>query len=241
MANVKRVPRSIAIIMDGNGRWAESRGLERVDGHVAGVEALRKVLRQAVVRGVECVTFYAFSTENWGRPTAEVDALMDLMARCFIAETPELKSQGVRIVVIGDKSRLSESLQQQIAQSEAQTADCERITMQLALNYSSRDEIRRGVTALAERVKSGEIEPQQITDEMISGALDTLPEFDPDLIIRTSGEQRLSNFMMWQASYSEFYFTDTLWPDFEESALDLAIKSYCERDRRFGLVNESKK
>ncbi|MFR9565034.1 MAG: polyprenyl diphosphate synthase [Rikenellaceae bacterium] len=235
-----RVPRSIAVIMDGNGRWAEARGLERVDGHVAGVEALRAVLRRAAERGVECITFYAFSTENWGRPTEEVQALMELMAKCFIAETPALLEQGVRIRVIGDKTRLSEALQQQIAQSEEATSECRQITMQLALNYSSRDEIRRAVTAIAQRVKQGEIEPTEISDTMISEALDTLPEYDPDLVIRTSGEQRLSNFMMWQASYSEFYFTETLWPDFGAEAFDRALEAYAGRDRRFGLVNESK-
>ncbi len=235
-----RVPRSIAVIMDGNGRWAEARGLERVDGHVAGVEALRAVLRRAAERGVGCITFYAFSTENWGRPAAEVQALMELMAKCFIAETPALLDQGVRIRVIGDKTRLSEELQLQIAQSEEVTSECRQITMQLALNYSSRDEIRRAVTAIAQRVKAGEIEPIEISDTMISEALDTLPEYDPDLVIRTSGEQRLSNFMMWQASYSEFYFTETLWPDFGAEAFDRALEVYAGRDRRFGLVNESK-
>lgn len=235
-----KIPRSIAIIMDGNGRWAKSRGLERVDGHIAGVEALRTTLRTAGERGVKCVTYYAFSTENWGRPAEEVAALMELMARCFIAETPGLKAQNVRIRVIGDKSRLSEDLQQKIAESEATTQMCDKITMQLALNYSSRDEIRRGVTSIAKRVASGEITPEQITEQMISESLDTSPELDPDLIIRTSGEERLSNFMMWQASYSEFYFTETLWPDFSEAEFDRALESYTKRDRRFGLVSKSK-
>ncbi len=236
MSNMVKIPRSIAIIMDGNGRWAQSRGLDRVDGHIAGVESLRTTLRRAGEHGVECVTYYAFSTENWGRPAEEVIALMELMAKCFIAETPGLKAENVRIKVIGDKSRLSEELQQKIAQSEAATAECSKITMQLALNYSSRDELRRGVTQIAQRVAAGEIAPEQITEQMISESLDTLPELDPDLIIRTSGEQRLSNFMMWQASYSEFYFTDTLWPDFLEAEFDRAIESYTNRDRRFGLL-----
>ncbi len=236
---MKRVPRSIAVIMDGNGRWAESRGLERVDGHVAGVEALRATLLAAGNCGVECVTYYAFSTENWGRPSAEVDALMELMARCFVAETPALKSQNVRVRVIGDRSRLSSTLRDKIAQCEADTAECDKITMQLALNYSSRDEIRRAMVTIAQRVKAGEVEPEQIDEAMIGEALDTLPDLDPDLIIRTSGEQRLSNFMMWQASYSEFYFTDILWPDFKEEAFDRALEEYAARDRRFGRVKVS--
>ncbi len=233
----KRVtPRSVAIIMDGNGRWANARGLERFEGHIEGVESVRSAVESAMRHGVECLTIYAFSTENWGRPTTEVDSLMELMARSIMVEVPELARQGVRVRFIGDRARFSQEMQGIFAKAEGEPIESKRMTMQIALNYSSRDELRRAISSIAEAVKCGEIEVEQIDEELISSHLDTLPGLDPDLIIRTSGEQRLSNFMMWQASYSELYFTDVLWPDFRAAEFDKAIESYMNRDRRFGLV-----
>ncbi len=236
MKNEKPIPQHIAIIMDGNGRWAKQRGKERAEGHIAGVESIRATIRAAKQHGVQFVTFYAFSTENWGRPTAEVDALMELMCYSVISETPALVEQGVRVRTIGDRSRFSEKVQQHLAKIEQDTAGGETLTMVLALNYSSRDELRRAVRQLAEQVKAGSLQPEAIDERTISAALDTAWYPDPDLVIRTSGEQRLSNFLLWQSAYAEFYFPEVLWPDFTEAEFARAIEVYQQRDRRFGLV-----
>ncbi len=234
---VAGAPRSVAIIMDGNGRWAQSRGLERVEGHVKGVEAVRMAVESAVKFGVEVLTIYAFSTENWGRPDAEVEALMELFARCVASEIPELVQKGVRVRFIGDMSRFSEQMQNSLAEAEAVSRGGNRLVLQVALNYSSRDEITRAVRSIAERVVEGELKCEQINEQLVTEALDSAGFADPDLIIRTSGEQRLSNFMMWQAAYSEFYFTDVLWPDFDEEQFRLALEAYAGRKRRFGKVD----
>ncbi len=231
-----RVPHSVAIIMDGNGRWAQSRGLERIEGHLRGVESVRSVIRAAVKQGVQVLTLYAFSTENWGRPSEEVEALMELLGRCIVQEMPELVEQGVRVNIIGDRSRFDEKMQQALAGAESMSEGCERLRLQIALNYSSRDEITRAVGKIAKMVESGEISGNEITQETISSQLDTLVGDDPDLIIRTSGEMRLSNFMLWQAAYSELYITDVLWPDFGEEEFGRAIEEFSLRNRRFGLV-----
>lgn len=236
MSDQKRIPRHVAIIMDGNGRWAELRGKERCEGHAAGVEPVRASLRAAVRHGVKFLTLYAFSTENWGRPEAEVDALMELFCQSVVHETPELVRQGVRVRMIGERSRFSEKVQQALASIEEQTASGEVLTLILALNYSSRSEITRAVRSLARKAAAGELDPEQIGEETISAALDTAPYPDPDLIVRTSGEQRLSNFLLWQASYAELWFPEVLWPDFTEREFDRAIEEYARRDRRFGLV-----
>ena len=236
MNEVKRIPRHVAIIMDGNGRWASLRGKERYEGHAAGIEPVRAALRAAVRQGVEFLTLYAFSTENWGRPAPEVDALMELFCRSVVDETPELQRQGVRIRMIGERSRFSERVREHLARAEELTAGGERLTLILALNYSSRDEITRAVRQIAGRVATGALTPGQIDEQTIAGALDTAAFPDPDLIVRTSGEQRLSNFLLWQASYAEFYFPEVLWPDFTEEDFDRAIDEYARRDRRFGLV-----
>ncbi|WP_308501875.1 isoprenyl transferase [uncultured Alistipes sp.] len=236
MSDQKRIPRHVAIIMDGNGRWAELRGKERCEGHAAGVEPVRASLRAAVRHGVKFLTLYAFSTENWGRPEAEVDALMELFCQSVVHETPELVRQGVRVRMIGERSRFSEKVQQALASIEEQTARGEVLTLILALNYSSRSEITRAVRSLARKAAAGELDPEQIGEETISAALDTAPYPDPDLIVRTSGEQRLSNFLLWQASYAELWFPEVLWPDFTEREFDRAIEEYARRDRRFGLV-----
>lgn len=236
MSDQKRIPRHVAIIMDGNGRWAELRGKERCEGHAAGVKPVRASLRAAVRHGVKFLTLYAFSTENWGRPEAEVDALMELFCQSVVHETPELVRQGVRVRMIGERSRFSEKVQQALASIEEQTARGEVLTLILALNYSSRSEITRAVRSLARKAAAGELDPEQIGEETISAALDTAPYPDPDLIVRTSGEQRLSNFLLWQASYAELWFPEVLWPDFTEREFDRAIEEYARRDRRFGLV-----
>lgn len=236
MSNEKPIPQHVAIIMDGNGRWAKQRGKERTEGHIAGVESIRTTLRAAIVHGVKWLTFYAFSTENWGRPEAEVNALMELLCKSVISETPELKKQGVRVRTIGERSRFSEKVQHYLAQIEEQTAEGERLTMILALNYSSRDELRRAVQQIAHKVQCNELSIDQIDEQYIASQLDTHFCPDPDLVIRTSGEQRLSNFLMWQSAYAEFYFPEVLWPDFDEQEFARALEVYASRDRRFGLV-----
>ena len=236
MKNEKPIPQHVAIIMDGNGRWAKQRGKERTEGHIAGVESIRATIRAARNHGVKYVTFYAFSTENWGRPSAEVDALMELMCYSVISETPELVKQGVRVRTIGDRSRFSEKVQQHLAKIEQETAASDQLTMILALNYSSRDELRRAMQQMAAAVKEGTINPDQINEQRIASMLDTAAYPDPDLVIRTSGEQRLSNFLLWQSAYAEFYFPEVLWPDFGEEEFARALEVYAGRDRRFGLV-----
>ncbi len=236
MSEQKRIPQHVAIIMDGNGRWAELRGKERCEGHIAGVESVRAVVRAAVRNGVKYLTLYAFSTENWGRPAEEVDALMALFCQSVTREAPELVRQGVRVQMIGERSRFSQAVQQSLAAIEQETAGGEKLTLILALNYSSRDEIRRAVQRLAGEAAAGQLAPDAITEQTIGAALDTARYPDPDLIVRTSGECRLSNFLLWQASYAELLFTPVLWPDFTEEEFDRALDAYTRRERRFGLV-----
>jgi len=240
MSIVEPIPQHVAVIMDGNGRWAERHGRERAEGHAAGIEPMRATLRAAQRHGVKYVTFYAFSTENWGRPAAEVDALMELLCCCVASETPDLQRQGVRVRIIGDRSRFSEKVRRSLDRIEADTAAGETLTMVLALNYSSRDELRRAVCRLAGEAAAGRLAPEAIDERCIAAALDTHDMPDPDLVIRTSGEQRLSNFLLWQAAYAEFYFPEVLWPDFTEEEFDRALAVYARRDRRFGLVGESR-
>ncbi|MBE6187269.1 MAG: isoprenyl transferase [Rikenellaceae bacterium] len=230
------IPQHIAIIMDGNGRWAKQRGKDRSEGHFAGMMALKQTVMAAAQKGVKWLTVYAFSTENWGRPQAEVDALMELVCKGVEMNTPDLAAQGVRVQVIGDRSRFSDIVNASLNRIESQTAMGEIMTLVLALNYSSRSELTMAVQQIARRVAAGELQADAISEQTISQSLYTAAMPDPDLIIRTSGEYRLSNFLMWQASYAEFYFTDTLWPDFGEEELGKAIEAYNTRDRRYGLV-----
>lgn len=230
------IPQHIAIIMDGNGRWARMRGKERSEGHIAGMNALRETVRNVAHAGVKYLTVYAFSTENWGRPQAEVDALMELICKGVEMESEELVRVGIKVQTIGDRSRFSDKVKASLETIEQMTAAGENMTFVLALNYSSRSEIATAVQKLAQRVAQGELKPEEIDEQMISSSLYTSFAPDPDLIIRTSGECRLSNFLMWQASYSEFYFTPTLWPDFDKAELDKALEAYAARDRRYGLV-----
>ncbi len=236
MSEHNRIPQHIAIIMDGNGRWAEKHGKERYEGHAAGLEPVRTSLRSCVKWGVKYLTLYTFSTENWGRPQKEVDSIMELFCQSVISETPELKQQGVRVRMIGDRSRFSQKVQHYLAQMEEETAHGENLTLIMALNYSSRDEIRRAVSRIADDARKGILTPEAIDEQTISQYLDTAEYPDPDFIIRTSGECRLSNFLLWQASYAEMYFPEVLWPDFTAEDFDRAIEVYQQRDRRFGLV-----
>ena len=229
------IPQHIAIIMDGNGRWAKQRGKDRSEGHFAGMMALKQTVMAAAQKGVKWLTVYAFSTENWGRPQAEVDALMDLVCKGVEMNAAELRENGVRVQIIGERSRFCDSVKEAINRIESTTAEGEKMTLVLALNYSSRSELTMAVQQIARRVAAGELQADAISEQTISQSLYTAAMPDPDLIIRTSGEYRLSN-LMWEASYAEFYFTDTLWPDFGEEELGKAIEAYNTRDRRYGLV-----
>jgi undecaprenyl diphosphate synthase len=238
MSDKMNIPQHIAIIMDGNGRWARQRGKERSEGHIAGMNSLRETVRNAAEAGVKYLTVYAFSTENWGRPQAEVDALMELICKGVEMETPELAKVGIKVKTIGDRSRFSDKVKASLEKIEQMTQAGENMTFVLALNYSSRSEMTTAVQNIAKRVAAGEIKAEEIDEKMISESLYTSFMPDPDLIIRTSGECRLSNFLMWQASYSEFYFTPTLWPDFDKAELEKALEAYSARDRRYGLVKK---
>ncbi len=238
MSREKKIPQHLAIIMDGNGRWAKLRGKERSEGHIAGMETLRQTVRYAAEEGVKFLTVYAFSTENWGRPQEEVEALMGLICKGVEMEAPQLIESGIKVVAIGDRSRFSDEVRGALDKIEALTAEGDRMTFVLALNYSSRSELTTAMRHIAERVERGEIKAEDICEEMISESLYTAAIPDPDLVIRTSGECRLSNFLLWQASYAELYFTPTLWPDFDRKAFDEALEAYAQRDRRYGLVKK---
>ncbi len=237
MTKFEKIPQHIAIIMDGNGRWAKAHGKERVYGHMQGVESVRRVIKACPKYGIKYLTLYTFSTENWGRPAEEVNALMELMCSSIASETPELCKQGVAVRILGDRSALSEKVNASIDDIERKTADGKTLTLLLAFNYSSRSEITRAVRMIAERAVAGDLKVEDITEQTITENLYTADIPDPDLVVRTSGECRLSNFLMWQASYSELYFMDVLWPDFDEAQLVNAIEAYNKRDRRFGLLN----
>ncbi len=231
---IMTLPVHLGIIMDGNGRWAKKRGMPRTFGHKAGAEAMRKILRECREIGIKYVTCYAFSTENWKRPKEEVDVLMRLFDE-YLDEAEERFDKS-RLVFIGDKSLFSSSLREKMIRLEKETADIEGFTIFLAMNYGGRDEVVRAARILAEKAAAGEISPADIDEDAIERELYTYPAPDCDYIIRTSGEQRLSNFLMWQGTYSELYFTDTLWPDFDKKELYLALEEYSRRQRRFGGI-----
>lgn len=234
----KPVPRHVAIILDGNGRWAKKRFLPRNAGHAAGSKNVEKICSAAWNMGIEYVTMYAFSTENWSRPKEEVDALMKLLYSYLKDCLRTSEKNNMRVRVIGDITRLAPDLQEQIKELEQFSAKNTGLNFQVALNYGSRDEITRAVTRLAQDVKDGVCDPENIDEQMISDYLDTKGIPDPDLMIRTSGEQRLSNYLLWQMAYTEFYFTDVLWPDFNKKELEKAVEYYRNRDRRFGGVKK---
>ena len=234
--NTDNLPQHIAIIMDGNGRWAKKQGHERLYGHNFGVESIRETLKAAKEMKVKYLTLYAFSIENWNRPKEEVDGLMDLLVRSLANEVKELAESGVRLQTIGDIKGLPESCQTELAESIEYTKNNTEITLVLALNYSSRWEITNAVQEIAQKVKSGEL--TEISTDEISNHLTTKGIPDPELLIRTSGEHRISNFLLWQIAYSEFHFTETLWPDFKKEDLYKAVIDYQSRERRFGMVSE---
>lgn len=221
------VPHHVAIVMDGNGRWAHRRLLPRVAGHRQGVESLRRSIRACAERGVRVLTVFAFSSENWSRPAEEVSGLMDLLATALTREVPELKSAGIRLYFVGERSRLSERVCAGFAAAEAETARNERMVLNICFNYGGRWDIAQAAARLA---ASG----QEINEDSLGRATALAHVPDPDLLIRTGGEQRISNFLLWQCAYSELFFSDRLWPDFDEAALDEALKAFAHRERRFG-------
>ncbi|EKF19533.1 isoprenyl transferase [Nitratireductor pacificus] len=229
-------PTHVAIIMDGNGRWAAARGLPRRAGHRAGVEALRRTVRNAGELGVSWLTVYAFSSENWSRPRSEVNDLMGLLRLFIRRDLAELHQNGVRVRIIGDRENLEPDIKALLAEAENLTACNTAMNLVIAFNYGARDEIVRAATALLRDIQAGTAGPEALTIERFGGYLDTAGIPDPDLIIRTSGEQRLSNFLLWQAAYTEFVFVDGHWPDFSREDLVAAIATFSERDRRFGGV-----
>lgn len=233
-----KVPNHVAIILDGNGRWAKSKGMPRTYGHIKGCENLEKICSMAKELGVKYLTVYAFSTENWKRSREEVDGLMKLF-RSYMKKCLKISAENkMRVRVIGDPRAFDEDLQQKIKELEEFSSQFDELHFQIALNYGSRDEIRRAVQDMARDVKKGALDPEEITEETISDYLDTKGLPDPDLLIRTSGEERLSNYLLWQLAYTEFYFTDVAWPDFHKPELMKAIEKYNERDRRYGGVKE---
>lgn len=234
----RRLPRHIAVIMDGNGRWAQRRGLPRHAGHPVGVEAVRRIVEACVERGIGVLTLFAFSSENWQRPQKEVSLIMDLFIRSLKKEARRLHRNGVRLKVIGDRGAFSAKLQRHIAEVEALTAENAGLLLQVAANYGGRWDITQAIRQLAERIQAGELTPDQVQESTIADALTFADQPDPDLFIRTGGEKRLSNFILWQCAYTELYFTDILWPDFDSAALDEALRDYANRQRRFGRTGE---
>jgi di-trans,poly-cis-decaprenylcistransferase len=228
------IPKSIAIILDGNGRWAERRNLPRAMGHKAGCETLEKTVEDCVRLGVECLTVYAFSTENWKRSALEVGALMKLLRFYMVKLIDVANKNNVKAVMIGDESRFEPDIRKGIKKLIEATKNNTGMVFAFAINYGGRDEIKRAVENIADDVESGKLSKCDISEELISSYLDTKDLPDPDLLIRTSGELRVSNFLLWQIAYSEFYITDTLWPDFDKEELLKAIESYSHRQRRFG-------
>ena len=229
--SLNTVPHHVAIVMDGNGRWAKRRLMPRIAGHRQGVESLRRCIRACAKRGVGVLTVFAFSSENWGRPQDEVSGLMELMGKALVREVPELKEAGIRLHFVGDRQGLPERMRQSLTQAEAATADNRGMVLNVCFNYGGRWDIAQAAAQLAAR-------GEPITESALDRALALSHGPDPDLLIRTGGEQRISNFLLWQCAYSELYFSDRLWPDFDEAALDEAFAAFAERERRFGKTSE---
>ncbi len=232
-----RLPRHVAVIMDGNGRWATARGLDRSEGHAEGVNTVRRITEIASELGIGVLTLYTFSTENWNRPQKEVDALMHLIVIAIERETPDLIKNNVRLTMIGDFSRIPAEAYDRLQKCMADTAHCTGLLLNLALSYSSRWELTRACRLIAEEVAEGKTDPASITDETVAEHLSTAGMPDPDLLIRTGGEMRISNFLLWQIAYSEIFITDTYWPDFSKEDFIRAILQYQNRERRFGLTS----
>ena len=234
LENLRQLPKHVAVIMDGNGRWAKNKGLPRIEGHRRGANTLKEILRSCKDWGIKTLTAYAFSTENWGRPLTEVNFLMALFERLLRKELAEMNSEGVCIRFIGDLSPLPLSLQQEMHHAMEATQNNQTVYFNVAINYGSRLEIVKACRGIAEKIQKGELEPEAINESLLSKHLYTFNSPDPDLLIRTSGEMRLSNFLLWQMAYTEIYVTDTLWPDFNRKEFTQALEAYQQRDRRFG-------
>ena len=234
MDTERKIPRHVAVILDGNGRWAKAKGLPRNAGHVKGAQVVEDMLKVVDDVGIKYFTVYAFSTENWNRPTDEVTALMGLLRKYMEGSLRKAAKNNVRIRVIGDRTKLSADIVKSIENLERDTSGNTGLNFQIAINYGGRDEIRRAIGRLAKKVSDGEISAEEITEEIISKELDTADIPDPDLLIRTCGEQRISNVLLWQLAYTEFYFTPVPWPDFNREELEKAIDAYNGRERRFG-------
>ncbi len=238
LLGASNIPQHVAIIMDGNGRWAKQKGEHRVFGHMNGVESVRAALTAATEAGVKYLTLYAFSSENWNRPKEEVEALMDLLVRTIVSEVDELNKNGVRLNAIGNLRSLPNDCLTVLTEAIDSTKKNKRITLNLALSYSSKDEITNAIKKIVEDVSLGKLNKNDISNELIDQYLLTRDIPDPDLLIRTSGEHRISNFLLWQIAYAELYFTDVLWPDFTKNEFFKAIYSYQQRERRFGKTSE---
>jgi len=233
------IPQHVAIIMDGNGRWAQSRGMSRTEGHKHGLDALRGAIRYAARTGIDYITIFSFSSENWSRPETEIKFLLSLLRRFVQRDLLELHQANIRIRVIGERDSLEPGIRTLLEEAENLTRDNTGMTLVVAFNYGARDELTRAVKSLVARAESGQLTSDDVDEELISSALDTGGIPDPDLIIRTSGELRLSNFLLWQAAYTEFYFAEIYWPDFDDKAFDEALADYANRNRRFGGLTAS--
>lgn len=234
----ERMPRHVAIIMDGNGRWAKKQGLARMYGHKQGVESVHTITETAAAMGIQYLTLYTFSTENWNRPKEEVDALMTLLVDTIAKETPTLMKNNVRLITIGDLDRLPDGARRKFIHCMEETGGNTGLKLVIALSYSARWEITNAVRTAVEKARKGEIKEEDVTEELVSSLMTTAGMPDPDLLIRTSGELRISNFLLWQLAYSELYFTDCLWPEFTEEEFYKAIVAYQHRERRFGKTSE---
>lgn len=235
---MQHIPRHLAVIMDGNGRWAQQRHLPRIVGHQKGVESVRQIVKSCCELGIEHLTLYAFSSENWGRPEDEVAALMTLLANYLDSELKSMLSNRIRLNVIGEIDRLPGNIVKTLEKTMERTRENDSMTLTLALSYGARDEILQVCRTLAEKAGHGELRPEEIDENMFCNHLDTREIPDPDLLIRTSGEMRISNFLLWQLAYTELYFTDIYWPDFGEKELQAALDEFGRRQRRFGLTAE---
>ncbi len=238
MAEENNIPQHVAIILDGNGRWAKSKGMPRNYGHVQGARTVEVICEEAYRMGIQYLTVYAFSTENWNRPADEVEALMGLLRNYMKTCLKTAAKNNMCVRVIGEKSRLDEDIRKRISELEEATKDNTGLHFQIAINYGGRDEIVRAARKLAVQIQDGTLQPEDITQERFDSALDTAGIPEPDLLIRTCGEQRISNFLLWQLAYTEFYFTPVAWPDFSKEELEKAVAAYNKRDRRYGLVTE---
>ncbi|PKM31189.1 MAG: di-trans,poly-cis-decaprenylcistransferase [Gammaproteobacteria bacterium HGW-Gammaproteobacteria-11] len=235
---VRTLPRHVAIIMDGNNRWARKRLMPGVAGHKAGVDAVKAMIEVCAEEGVEVLTLFAFSSENWRRPEDEVGALMDLFLGALRREVRRLHENDIRLCIIGDRSRFSSELQRAMADAEQLTQDCKRLTLVVAANYGGQWDIAQATRKLAEQVATGQLKPEQVNEQRIESCLSTAPWPSPDLCIRTGGEHRISNFLLWQLAYAELYFSDLFWPDFKHDALRAALADFAQRQRRFGKTSE---